>query len=310
MNEFDLIRQYFTEPFANDLDLSGGLDDCAILSLPAESQQVLSIDTMLENVHFYSDMPAEAIGHRALATAVSDLAAMGAQPWWFTLALSLPTIDEPWLKAFSQGLQVLACRLNMPLVGGDTTKGPLAISVQVGGLLPTGTAMCRKGAKEGDYIAVTGSLGNAAGGLSQWHEPSPNGFLREAYCKPLPKIEIGQAIRQIATACIDISDGLLADVGHIAKASAVKMHIDYNALPIDPVLQLHFGETDAKQKALHGGDDYELCFCFKQKDKTLLDKLAIEYHIIGKVCAGKGVQLLNNTNNTVALTDGYNHFNE
>ncbi|MEH6549089.1 MAG: thiamine-phosphate kinase [Pseudomonadales bacterium] len=259
VSEFELIQRYFTE----DSDVSGivqGIgDDCAILQPPAGHQLAVSVDTLVCDVHFPMSMDPEKLGYRALAVNLSDLAATGATPWWFTLAITLPEADEDWLRSFSRGLLSLARDSGIALVGGDTTRGPLTITVQVAGLVPEGQALTRSGARSGDGIYVTGTLGDAAGGLACWPDTSQE-YLRQRFCLPSPRLQAGHILRGVASSCIDISDGLLADLGHILKRSNVGASLSCESIPLSSELVDYCGRERALDAALTGGDDYELCF--------------------------------------------------
>mgnify|MGYP003385891606 CR=1 FL=1 len=311
MDEFALIKQYFHTPFTHTLDVSGGLDDCAVLSLPEGYCQTISVDTMVEGKHFFADMAPVDIGYRALAVAVSDLAAMGAKPWWFTLALTLPEASEPWLKAFSEGLKILADKLDIQLIGGDTTRGPLAVSVQVAGLVPLDQGLYRSNAQVGDVVAVTGTLGDAAGGVAQWQQAKASTYLQQRYCRPTPRIKEAGMLLPLASSCIDISDGLLADAGHIAARSKLALRLELNKLPISDALRLAVGEDVSRQYATSGGDDYELCFTLARKHVAALRSAGLYFTVIGEVLSGAGVQLIDNDGTEITLSStGYNHFND
>ncbi|MEH6583190.1 MAG: thiamine-phosphate kinase [Halioglobus sp.] len=264
-SEFSLIARYFSSLGAGPaVDLSVG-DDCAILRLNAGERLAISTDTLVSAVHFPADAFPEDIGFRAVAVAVSDLAAMGARPLGMTLALTLPDADDFWLNAFSQGLAAAVSAFNIPLVGGDTTRGPLTITVQVMGALPTGDALLRGGTQVGDGVYVSGTLGDAAGGLAflqeQWQpQPEHAEYLLQRFYRPQPRLALGQQLLGLASAAIDISDGLVADAGHIAAASGVGMVIEPATLPLSPALAAHPDRDQALRWALVGGDDYELCF--------------------------------------------------
>jgi thiamine-monophosphate kinase len=264
--EFSLIYRYFSDLGRGAaVDLSVG-DDCAILRLGAGERLATSVDTMVAGVHFPADSFPEDIGFRAVAAAASDLAAMGARPLGMTVALTLPEADELWLNAFSQGLAAAVADFGLPLVGGDTTRGPLTISVQVLGALPMEQALLRGGASVGDEVYVSGTLGDAAGALAflqeQW-QPAPHHaqYLLDRFNRPRARIDLGRALLGRASAAIDVSDGLLADAGHMAAASGVKICIETDLLPLSPALSSHHSREQVLQWALTGGDDYELCFC-------------------------------------------------
>lgn len=304
--EFSLIYRYFSHLGRGDaVDLSVG-DDCAILSLQAGERLATSVDTMVEGVHFPRDSFPEDIGFRAVSVAVSDLAAMGARPLGMTIALTLPTADEFWLHAFSEGVARAVAEYRLPLVGGDTTRGPLSISVQVLGGLPMDKALLRDGASVGDGVYVSGTLGDAAGALAflaqEW-QPSANyaEFLLERFNRPRARLELGMQLLGLASAAIDISDGLLADAGHIAAASGVKITIDPDLLPLSAPLCSHQNRETIVRWALTGGDDYELCFCLPAGAVAPPGTT-----LIGQVEAGAGVEC------GIAFESpvGYQHFDE
>jgi len=266
LSEFTLIYRYFSALGRGAaVDLSVG-DDCAILHLDAGERLATSVDTMVEGVHFPADSFPEDIGFRAVAVAASDLAAMGARPIAMTLALTVPAADELWLHAFSQGIAAAASEYHLPLVGGDTTRGPLTITVQVMGALPLDQALLRGGARPGDALYVSGFLGDAAAALAvmagDWRPaPAHQQYLLDRFNRPRARLELGMALLGSASAAIDISDGLLADAGHIAAASGVRLRIDPGLLPLSAALASHADAAQARRWALTGGDDYELCFC-------------------------------------------------
>jgi thiamine-monophosphate kinase len=266
LSEFTLIYRYFSALGRGEaVELSVG-DDCAILRLAPEERLATSVDTMVEGVHFPAESFPEDIGYRAVSVAVSDLAAMGARPIGMTLALTLPEADELWLHAFSQGIAAASTEYQLPLVGGDTTRGPLTITVQVLGALPSGEALLRSNACAGDSVYVSGTLGDAASALAvlegDWQpEPEHVEYLLGRFNRPRARLELGRKLLGSATAAIDISDGLLADAGHIAAASGVKLCLDPQRLPLSTALLSHPSIEQARQWALTGGDDYELCFC-------------------------------------------------
>lgn len=267
LGEFDLIEKYFRACGALREDVRIGVgDDAAVLRCPPGHELVAAVDTLNEGVHFPPGSPAASIGHRALAVNLSDMAAMGARPAWILLSLALPRVDEAWLSEFSRGLGALAQRYGVALVGGDTTSGPLSISVQVLGFVPVSRAMLRSGAKPGDVLFVSGSPGDAAAGLMleqsrlQVSDARNSNYLRERFLFPTPRLELGERLRDYASACIDISDGLLGDAGKLASASACGVQIDWNQLPVSTALIQAVGEEQARRLALTGGDDYELCF--------------------------------------------------
>jgi len=303
-SEFDLIYRYFSSLGAGPaVDLSVG-DDCAILRLEPNERLATSVDTMVEGVHFPEDMFPEDIGFRAVSVAVSDLAAMGARPIGMTVALTLPEADEFWINTFSQGLAQAVSEYKLPLVGGDTTRGPLTISVQVMGALPADKALLREGAQVGDLVYVSGTLGDAAGALAflngEWHpEPDAAEFLLQRFHRPRARVELGRELLGKATSAIDISDGLLADAGHIAAASGVSIDIECGRVPLSSALNSHPDSESKLKWALSGGDDYELCLTLPEEATTPEGCTRI-----GRVTKGHGVKV----DQDIDFTAGYQHF--
>lgn len=277
LGEFDLIARFFSKiGDSKAVDLSVG-DDCALLTPPAGQQLAISVDTLVADVHFPAQGDAYFIAQKALRCNLSDLAAMGAQPLAFTLALSLPQSDENWLAAFSRGLRDCANEFNIALIGGDTTRNPVpTITIQVMGTLPIGSALLRSGAKIGDAIYVSGTLGDARAALDFLDTPiehlsDEKKFYLTRYHTAAPRISLGIALRGIANSAIDISDGLAADLGHILERSGVGAEIDISKLPISAAFKNH---PQALDFALSGGDDYELCLTVPQTNKSLIENLA------------------------------------
>jgi thiamine-monophosphate kinase len=277
LTEFEIIQRYFSDiifPSTSAGTVSLGVgDDSAILHIPDTHDLVFSIDTQLAGVHFPAEANAEHIAQRAFRCAISDLAAMGANPLCFTLALTLPVADEAWIRAFSLGLKNAACEFSCSLVGGDTTKGPLSITLQMHGTVPHGQALKRSKAKVGDMILVSGYLGNSAAYVQLMHEHKLGNkefahaeeLFTQDYFYPQPRITLGKALlnafnSSYAHSAIDISDGLLNDLGHICRASHTGANIRIDKLPLMPELTACFGKERALQLALSGGDDYQLCF--------------------------------------------------
>jgi thiamine-monophosphate kinase len=261
--EFDLIARYFTHP-APGAVLGVG-DDCALTRVRAGHELAVSADMLVEGRHFFRGADARALGHKALAVNLSDMAAMGATPRWATLALALPRVDARWLREFSAGFMALARKHKVDLIGGDTTRGPLNICVQIMGEVPRGTALRRDGARAGDEIWVSGRLGDAALALAAMQKKIKLTRTELAACeprlhKPQPRVALGLALRGIARSAIDVSDGLLADLGHILERSRCAAEIEFAALPASPVLCRHLDSVAACRALLAGGDDYELCF--------------------------------------------------
>lgn len=261
--EFDLIARYFTHP-APGAVLGVG-DDCALTRVRAGHELAVSADMLVAGRHFFRGADARALGHKVLAVNLSDMAAMGATPRWATLALALPRVDARWLREFSAGFMALARKYKVDLIGGDTTRGPLNICVQIMGEVPRGKALRRDGARAGDEIWVSGRLGDAALALAALQKKIKLTRAELAACethlhKPQPRVALGHALRGIARSAIDISDGLLADLGHILERSKCAAEIDFAALPASSVLCRHLEHVAACRALLAGGDDYELCF--------------------------------------------------
>lgn len=317
MNEFELIRHYFAAARCaqgGDGVVLGIGDDCALLALPAGEQLAVSTDTLVAGVHFPEPCDAFLLGQRALAVSASDLAAMGATPQAFTLALTLPSADEVWLAEFARGLQLMAQNCSLALVGGDTTRGPLSLTLTVFGRVPAGDALLRSGAQVGDLLCVGGELGDAAGALPLvLGQRDAQDGIREAllarYWSPQPQLALGQALRGLATSALDISDGLLADCGHIAKASQVTLQIELEQVPLSAPLLAFAGEEQARLCALGGGDDYRLAFTLPPARLAQLQADWPEVRVIGRVQAGAGVQLLDAAGQPIdPPTGGYQHF--
>lgn len=266
MDEFSLIYDLIapTAGMREDVVLGIG-DDGALLQPPCGDTLVAVVDTLVEGVHFPAGFPPQDLGYRAVAVNFSDLAAMGADPRWITLALTMPRSDEHWLRAFMGGLRAACAPTGTALVGGDTTRGPLCVTVQALGSVPAGLGLTRAGARPGDRIYVSGYLGDAAAGLEVLlggaTDQASAVYLVERFARPAPRIALGLALRGRATACIDVSDGLVADLGHVARASGCAALLDIDTLPRSPALRT--GRWTLEQQrdfALAGGDDYELCF--------------------------------------------------
>ncbi len=303
-DEFAIIQRYFSAFGRGDhVDLGVG-DDCAILRIAPGERLAVSVDTLVEGTHFPAGAFPEDIGYRAVSVAVSDLAAMGARPLAVTLSLTLQEADEIWLLTFSEGVAQAVREYAAPLIGGDTTRGPLAVAVQVFGALPIGEALLRSGARPGDAVFVSGPLGDAAALLAasrgEWRPPDEElAYLDRRFYRPRARVELGQQLLGHASAAIDISDGLVADAGHIAGASGVSIHLDPDSVPLSAALNSHPDRGVALQWALAGGDDYELCF-------TLPDGQAVPPGCfrVGDVRPGQGVFY----GDADAGSGGYRHF--
>ncbi|MBV1775967.1 thiamine-phosphate kinase [Burkholderiaceae bacterium DAT-1] len=313
MGEFELIRRYFTRSSANAVLGIG--DDAALVAPSAGMQLAIAADTMVEGRHFFPGTDPHSLGWKALAVNLSDMAAMGADPRWFTLCLTLPSVDERWLSGFAEGLFALADRFGVSLIGGDTTSGPLSISIQIIGEVPVGRALRRSGAQAGDDVWLSGVTGAAALAVRQRMGEVVVGDLEREFCagkldRPEPRVVLGQALRGIATSAIDVSDGLLADLGHIAKASGVQILLDQWAIPLPP-LSVRAELLD--ELVLSGGDDYELVFTAPASRRTLVEDLALSAGVsltrIGMVEAGNGVALFGRDGHIVQPHKaGFDHF--
>lgn len=318
LSEFELIQRCFAEQAASPLntDVVLGIgDDCAILSPPAGQHLLVSVDTMVAGVHFPESLPPAQIASRCLAVNLSDLAAMGAKPAWFTLALTLPDANESWLRDFSRGLFALANRHGISLVGGDTTRGPLSITIQVQGYAPSGQALRRDGAQSGDQIYVSGSLGDAGAGLelSLAGNYDESNFLVRRFISPEPRLALGQNLLGVASAAIDISDGLLADLGHILTRSQVGAELQVDQLPVSTELQTHVGEARAQALALSAGDDYELCFCVPSNKAGQIEAIAegqaVALTPIGLITTAPELRVVDSAGQPIELPRaGYQHF--
>jgi thiamine-monophosphate kinase len=316
LSEFRLIESYFAQRRLGRDDVALGIgDDAALLRVPPGLLLASAVDTLIEGVHFPAGTNPSAIGHKVLAVNLSDLAAMGAEPAWATLSLSLPAPDEGFLRGFCDGLFSLAEQFNVELVGGDTVRGPLVLTLQLSGFVPEGEALSRAEARPGDLLYVSGTLGDAAAGLALVQAAALDSeeahWLRQRLDLPTPRISLGQALRGIASSCIDISDGLCADVAHIMERSHLGAAIDSRSLPLSPGLLAVKGGEEARALALNGGDDYELCFTVPEQKEAELLRLATTFDVpitrIGEMNNEVGV--LRVDGESVASTrGGYDHF--
>ena len=312
--EFDLIARIRAR-VATRADVVLGIgDDAALLAPPPGRQLVVTADTLNDGVHFPRGTSPADVGWKALAGTLSDLASMGAEPAWCTLSLSLPQSDPAWIEGFLDGFLDLAGQHGIALVGGDTTRGPLSIAVTAMGLVEPGRALRRDGARVGDEVWVTGTLGDAAGGLALLdREPVP--ALRARLDRPTPRVAAGRALAGIATACVDVSDGLLADLGHVCARSHVAAHLDVDALPASAALREAFGEADRIALQASGGDDYELCFTAPADAGGDIDavsaQLGLRFTRIGRIVAGEGVHPVDAKSQPWSSPRrGYDHFAE
>ena len=314
MAEFELIQRYFAQltPPREDVPLGIG-DDCALLRLPDGYELATTTDTLVAGVHFFDDVAPETLGHKALAVNLSDLASMGAEAAWVTLALTLDRTDAAWLQAFSRGFAALAGEFNVQLVGGDTTQGPLAIGVTAFGFLPAGQALKRSTAEVGDLVCVTGPLGDAALALRALQGDSRAkpflSDLRPRLESPQPRLAAGQSLRGVAHAAIDLSDGLISDLGHILKQSRVGVTLQLADLPLSPQLQSYLQSDDDFALPLAGGDDYELCVTVPPAKLRQAQQSVAGLTVIGQIDAEPGMRLQRQDGSLLEqqLT-GYEHF--
>ena len=317
LGEFDLIHRYFERPIEQRQDVIVGIgDDGAVVRVPPGVELVLTSDTLVAGVHFSEDIPPEDLGYRALAVNLSDLAAMGARPAWATMALTLPQAEEAWLAAFAQGFFELAQRFSVALIGGDLTRGPLSITVQTHGFVPEGRALRRSGAQAGHYIYVTGTLGDAAlaltpqlAELTDTYRP----YLLGRLYRPSPRILEGLILRPIASSAIDISDGLIADLGHILEASHVGAVLEVDRLPLSTALQKIKDKKYGWELALTRGDDYELCFTLPPEHQAVLESkrsdFACTVSCIGRIEAERGLRCIEHDGTPyIPQGAGYRHF--
>lgn len=318
--EFDLIARIRRRCAIRRGDVALGIgDDAAVLDVPAGRQLVACTDTLVAGVHFPAATAPGDIGWKSLAVNLSDLAAMGAEPAWALLALTLPGADTSFVEGFADGFAQLAHAHDVALIGGDTTQGPLSVTVTALGVVPVGEALTRGGARVGDGVFVTGTLGDAAGALRLLEAGrtaalgESGAVLRARLDRPEPRIAAGLALRGIASACIDVSDGLLADLGHVCMASAVGAGIDADALPISPELAALFDTRNCRDLAISGGDDYELCFTAPSaRAKEIVAALApagCGVTRIGRIVAGSGVRVLDADTHDIGVARvGWEHF--
>ena len=317
-DEFELIERYFVRASRDEGVVLGIGDDAAVVATGGTT--AVATDTLVACVHFPDDLAGDAVGHRALAVNLSDLAAMGARPRWCTLALTMPGADRDWLESFARGFFALAGEQGVELVGGDTTRGPLSVTVHLLGDVDRTRLLTRGGAAPGDDIHVTGNLGDGAAGLrlvlsGDSGEGAPRRTLRERFLKPRPRVSAGLALRGIASAAIDVSDGLLADLGHLCNASGCAADIDVERLPTSAAARDLFSPREVENWALSGGDDYELCFTSppsrRQAVQWALASCGTPFRRIGRTRAGSGVLCRRSGQPIVpAGAAGYTHFGD
>jgi thiamine-monophosphate kinase len=311
LGEFEIISRYFKKPASGDVLLGIG-DDAAVVSLRSGQRLAVAMDTIVEGVHFPKGTDAADIGYRALAVNLSDLAAMGAVPKWITLSLSLPSNDESWLDRFASGLFELASKFNVQLIGGDTVRGPLVVTIQIAGWVESNRWLTRSGAQVGDLIFVSGCLGDAAGGLAALQELSEitesTRYLKQRFLRPQPRVSLGRELREIASASMDISDGLLTDLDKLCAASAMGAELDVDRVPMSSQLRGTFDADRALNFALAGGDDYELLFTVHAADQSRLRNLKTPLAHIGKITALGTVRCVRNGATFEPNARGYDHF--
>ncbi|MDH2999048.1 thiamine-phosphate kinase [Pasteurellaceae bacterium LFhippo2] len=321
MGEFDLIKQYFTRSNLNraDIVLAVG-DDCAITAIEPHQQLAITTDTLVCGTHFLADIDPYDLGHKSVAVNLSDIASMGAKPTWVSLALTLPSVNETWLAEFSRGLFDILDRHNVALIGGDTTKGHLSITLTAQGVINKGSGLFRHNAKVGDFIFVSGTLGDSAAGLelllnkSQQDYSSSQRQLLQRHLRPTPRVELGQILTSYSQCAIDISDGLLADLGHILKRSQVGATIELEKLPLSQNLVENYSLDQAEKFALTGGEDYELCFTVSPNQRGAMEQALTEQGIsvtcVGQITEQEQGLVLTRNGEKIDLPTrvGFNHF--
>lgn len=319
MKEFDIIKSYFLTRSFQRRDVQLGIgDDCALTTVPEGQQLVTTTDTLIEGVHFPKETSGRAVAHKALAVNLSDLAAMGAEPAWISLSLSIPGYDDIWLRDFSLSLQELTEYYSIQLIGGDTVQGPLSITITAQGFIPEGQALMRSKARPGDWVYVTGTLGDAGLGLKllqtkQGADLQHRNYLINRLNQPTPRLLAGTTLRRIATSCIDLSDGIKSDIQHILFASQVGATLDVEQLPLSEAMQAIVGKEEGIRYALTSGDDYELLFTIPEEQKGSLD-VAFANCNVPATCIGRinGVaeklELKHGEDNYELSEEGFQHF--
>jgi thiamine-monophosphate kinase len=318
--EFDLIARYFNRYRTARRDVQLGIgDDCALLTVAEKQLLAVSTDTLVEGIHFLKTIDPADLGYKALAVNLSDLAAMGADPAWVSLALTLPEVNTEWLEAFSDSLFEQLNYYGMQLIGGDTTRGPLSMTLTIQGLIPVDRALTRGGASVGDWIFVTGSLGDSAAGLALLLDQltvdnaEHRDTLLQRHLRPTPRILQGQALRGLATSAIDISDGLISDLKHVLTASGCGARIDLDALPLSEALLGSVEGDQALKWALTGGEDYELCFTVPEINRGALDvalsHLGVDFTCVGQMAPlSEGITFLRSGEPVELDWQGFDHF--
>lgn len=318
--EFDLIARYFNRVRSVRRDVVVGIgDDCALLAVDEKRLLAVSTDTLVSGTHFLPGISPADLAYKSLAVNLSDLAAMGADPAWLSLALTLPSVDEGWLAAFSDSLFEQLDYYGMQLIGGDTTRGPLSLTLTIHGLIPAGRAITRSGARIGDWIYVTGTLGDSAAGLAVLQDrlqatcASDRDYLLERHLRPQPRILQGQALRDLASSAIDLSDGLISDLGHVLDCSDCGARLHLDELPLSGALLRQASAEQSLRWALSGGEDYELCFTVPEINRGALDvslgHTGADFTCIGQIGPrSDGLQLLQNNRPINLDWRGFDHF--
>lgn len=321
MSEFDLIKRYFSRHKRSDRhDILQSIgDDCAVTMIESNQRLAITTDTLVSGTHFLPDISPADLAYKAVAVNLSDLAAMGAKPMWASLALTLPAVNHDWLSTFSQSLFSILDQYQVALIGGDTTKGHLSITLTAQGVLPASKGLFRHQAKVGDAVYVSGFLGDSAAGLDillhHTAQDDTQRYLVKRHLRPTPRVELGQQLLDYSHCAIDISDGLLADLGHILERSQCSAEIDLDKLPLSAALQACYSLENAEQFALTGGEDYELCFTVPEQQCAEMEKrlteLGIPFHHIGRITDNVASQItLIKRGKTVSLPNhiGFDHF--
>lgn len=319
MKEFELINRYFKGRGITRRDVSLGIgDDCALVTVPQNCQLAVTTDTLVSGVHFFDDISPRALGHRALAVNLSDLAAMGAEPTWVSVALTLPNINQQWIEEFTEGMHEIAEYFNVQIIGGDTTQGSLTVTICAKGTVPEGKALRRAGAKVGDWVCVTGTLGDAGlaiesrkRGLSI--EPEHLKYINSRFDYPTPRVAAGQVLRGLASSAIDVSDGLMADLTHILDMSQVSASINIENIPTSDAMRSSLNFEAQLPYILGYGDDYELLFTVSEDNKSMLElklrQYGVEATCIGQIKSGEGhIELLHHGEKFNFEQQGFEHF--
>lgn len=320
--EFDLIRRYFASSnrqARRDVLLAIG-DDCAITEVKPNRRLALTTDTLVEGTHFLPTISPADLAYKSVAVNLSDLAAMGAEPAWISLALTLPKIDHQWLAEFSQSFFAILDHYNVDLIGGDTTKGSLSITITAQGLVSKDKYLCRHTAKAGDWIYVSGTLGDSAAGLDLLLKQTPitnddQRYLLQRHLRPTPRVLMGMELAGIANAAIDLSDGLISDLQHILTRSECGAVVALDKLPLSAPLLRQYSLEQAQRFALAGGEDYELCFTVAEAQRSKMERilryLGVPYQCIGQIRANKHLQFTQFSQPVeVAISHGFDHFRE